>query len=102
MMKRYGAKRHIGKIRISVDPSYRERRLATWMLLDLVNLAMATGLRLLVMRLVKYRDESVINSVKKLDFVEEGFLKDYVLDRQGNPHGLVIMTKRLPVEWTGS
>jgi len=99
MMKTYGAKSHIGKVRISVDPSFREKRLGTWMLLDLVNLAMAVGLRMLVMRLVQDRDSTVINSVRKLGFVEEAVLKDYVLDREENPHNLIIMTKRLPVEW---
>ena len=99
MRKSYGAKSHIGKIRISVDPSFREKRLGTWMLLDLVNLAMALGLQMLVMRLVRDRDAYIISRVRKLDFIEELELKDYVLDREGNPHDLVIMTKRLPVEW---
>jgi len=99
MMKTYGAKSHIGKIRISVDPSFREKRLGTWMLLDIVNLAMAIGLKMLVMRLIQDRDSSVINGVRKLGFVEDAVLKDYVLDREENPHNLVIMTKHLPMEW---
>jgi len=99
MMKTYGGKSHIGKVRISVDPSFREKRLGTWMLLDLVNLAMAIGLKMLVMRLVQDRDSTVINGVRKLGFVEEAVLKDYVLDREENPHNLAIMTKHLPMEW---
>jgi hypothetical protein len=100
MMKAYGAKRHIGKIRISVDPAYREKRLGTWMLLDLINLAMAVRLQLLTMRLVVGRDASVINGVRKLDFMEQAVLENYVLDMEGNPHDLVIMTKRLSTEFT--
>lgn len=99
MMKTYGAKSHIGKIRIAVAPSFREIRLGTWMLLDLVNVGMALGLQMLAMRLVQDRDASVINGVKKLDFVEEAVLENYVLDREGNPRNLVIMTKRLAVDW---
>jgi hypothetical protein len=99
MMKDYGAKSHIGKVRITVDPDFRERRLGTWMLLDLISLGMAVGLRMLVMRLVQDRDASLINSVRKLDFKEEAVLRDYVLDRGGGPHHLVIMTKRLPLAW---
>lgn len=99
VMRTYGAKSHIGKIRISVDPLFREKRLGTWMLLDLVNLAMAIGLKMLVMRLVQDRDSTVINGVRKLGFVEEAVLKDYLLDREENPHNLVIMVKHLPVEW---
>ena len=98
MMKRYGAKSHIGKVRISVDPGFRDRRLGTWMLLDLVNLSMTMGLQMLVMRLVQDRDASLINSVRKLDFIEEAVLKNYLIGGGGQTHNLVIMTKRLPVE----
>ena len=98
MMKRFGAKSHIGKVRISVDPGFRDRRLGTWMLLDLVNLSMAMGLQVLVMRLVQDRDASLINGVRKLGFIEESILKNYLMGVEGQAHNLVIMTKRLPVE----
>ncbi|MFH1350025.1 MAG: GNAT family N-acetyltransferase [Pseudomonadota bacterium] len=98
MMKRYGAKSHIGKVRISVDPGFRDRRLGTWMLLDLVNLSMAMGLQMLVMRLVQDRDASLINGVRKLGFIKEAVLKNYLMGGEGQAHNLVIMTKRLPVE----
>ena len=91
-----GAESHIGKIRISVDPSCRDKRLGTWMLLDLINLAIAIGLKMLVMRLVQDRDAAVINGIKKLEFAEKAILKDYLRGREGKPHNLVIMTKRLP------
>ena len=52
----YGSKSHIGKIRISVDPSFRERHLGTWMLLELINMAMEMGLETLIMSLVRERD----------------------------------------------
>jgi ribosomal protein S18 acetylase RimI-like enzyme len=99
MVKQYGAKSHIGKVRIAVDPAFREKRLGTWMLLDLVNVAMSIGLKTVVMRLVEERDASLMSAVRKLDFTEEAVLEDYVLDRGGNPCNLVIMTKRLPTEW---
>jgi predicted acetyltransferase len=99
MMKHYGAKSHIGKVRIAVEPSFREKRLGTWMLLDLVNVAMAIGLKMVVMRLVQERDASLMSAVRKLDFTEEAVLEDYVLDRGWDPCNLIIMTKRLPTEW---
>ena len=102
MMKRYGAKSHIGKVRISVDPGFRDRRLGTWMLLDLVNLSMAMGLQMLVMRLVQDRDASLSNGVRKLGFIEEAVLKNYLMGGEGQAHNLVIMTKRLPVEYYDS
>ena len=99
MMKDYGAKKHIGKIRIAVEPAMREKRLGTWMLLDLINLAMAIGLKILVMRLIEDRDIAVIQGVKKLDFVERAVLKDHVLDMEENPHNLMVLTKRLQTRW---
>ena len=99
MMKDYGAKKHVGKIRIAVDPAMREKRLGTWMLLDLINLAVAIGLKILVMQLVEDRDMAVIRGVKKLNFVEQAVLKDHVLDMEENFHNLVILTKRLQTCW---
>ncbi len=99
MMKGYGAKKHIGKIRIAVDPALREKKLGTWMLLDLINLAMDIRLKILVMQLIEDRDISVIHGVKKLDFVERAILKDHVLDMEDYPHNLVILTKRLQTRW---
>lgn len=100
--KTYGAKRHIGKIGVSVDPAFRERNLGTWMLLDLINLAISMELELLVMHLVEERDASVIKCLKKLEFSKEAILKGHVKDQEGNPHGLVIMVKRLHQGWGGN
>ena len=99
LWRSYGAKRHIGKIRLTVDPSFRERHLGTWILLDLHNLAISMGLEMLVMRLVAGRDSYVIKGVRRLDFSEEAVLKNYVKDREGNPHHLLIMVKRLNRGW---
>jgi ribosomal protein S18 acetylase RimI-like enzyme len=99
LRKYYGAKSHIGNVRISVDPSFRGKHLATWMLLDLINLAMAMGLETLIMQLVEDRDAALIRSVKKLEFLEKAVLKDYAKDREGNAHNLVIMGKRLHRLW---
>jgi len=95
----YGSKGHVGKIRVSVDPAFRERHLGTWVLLDLVNLAMSMGLELLVMDLVEGRDVSVIRGLKKLDFDQEAVLKGYVRDQEGLSNNLVIMVKRLHQGW---
>lgn len=91
----YGARSHIGQIRISVTPSFRERYLGTWMLLDLINLAMALGLGTLEMQLVEGKDNAIMRSVKKLGFSKEATLRNYVQDRDGNQYSLSIMVKRI-------
>jgi hypothetical protein len=95
----YEAERHVGKIRISVVPSFREKHLATWMLLDLINLAIEAGLETLVMPLVEDRDSPLIRSIEKLEFSKEAVLKNYVKDRAGSPHNLALMIKRLHRVW---
>ena len=40
----------------------------------------------------------IINGVRKLGFIEEAVLKNYLMGGEGQTHNLVIMTKRLPVE----
>jgi len=93
------AEKHIGKIRVSVVPRFREKHLATWMLLDLINLAMAAGMETLLMPLVEDRDASLIKSITKLDFSKEAVLKNYIKDRAGTPHNLALMVKRLHRVW---
>lgn len=99
MRELHGSEGHIGYVRMSVSPEYRERRLGTWMLLDLVNAAMSLGLERVVMGLVKGRDDAIIRRVEKLRFVREATLDDFVKDMEGNFHCLDLMVKRLPREW---
>ena len=95
----FEAENHVGKVRISVVPSFREKHLATWMLLDLINLAIEGGLETLVMPLVEDRDAPLIRSIEKLEFSKEAVLKNYVKDRAGGPHNLALMIKRLHQVW---
>lgn len=90
---------HIGKVRVSVAPLYREQNLATWMLLDLINRSMAAEIEMLLMPLIEDRDSSLIRSIKKLDFKKEAVLIDYAKDRAGTYHNLVLMVKRLHRSW---
>jgi len=66
----YGARSHIGEISILVDPHFRRIYLGTWLILDLINLAMTVGLEILVVMLVEKRDAHIVESLKKLDFSE--------------------------------
>jgi len=64
-----------------------------------MNLAISVGLEILVMELIEDRDVAAIRGAKRLDFFQESLLRDYVKDRQGNYHSLVIMVKRLYLGW---
>lgn len=90
---------HIGEVRVSVVPLFREKNLATWMLLDLINMSMAAEIETLLMPLVEDRDSSLIRSIMKLDFTKAAVLKDYVKDGAGTSHNLALMVKRLHRSW---
>lgn len=92
--------RHIAHLRVIVDPAYRHQRLGTWMLLDTIKLAMNMGIEKLVAEFVGNVEQAAMNAAHKLDFFEQAILKDYVKDRQGKYHDLIIMVKTLHREWS--
>jgi len=97
---RPGAEGHAGRILMSVSAPYRERRLGTWMLLDLINAAMAMGLDCVRMNLVEGRDALIMRGVEKIQFVKEAVLRGFARDMDGCSRDLAVMVKRLPRGWT--
>lgn len=98
-LRGHGCTRHIGRIRIMIVPEFRHLRLGTWMLLDIIKLAMDTGLEELRSDFVVGIEDAAIEAAHKLDFFERAELKNYVKDSCGNFHHMVIMTKRLHKNW---
>jgi RimJ/RimL family protein N-acetyltransferase len=96
----FGCRKHIGHVRVMVDPAFRSQRLGTWMLLDMVKLAMEAGLEKLVAELVAGVEEAAIRAAARLDFFREAVLRDYVKDQDGQPRDLVIMVKTLHRDWS--
>ncbi len=98
-MRKFGCIQQIGRLRIMVLPAYRNQRLGTWLLLDLIQLAMDKGLQELRVDLVAGREDAAIEAVKKFDFFKKATLKNYVKGPRGNRYDLVIMMKRLHKDW---
>ena len=96
----FGATSHVGRFRIVVLPEFRQKRLGTWLLLDLIQLAMDRGLEMLRADLVAGVEEAAIEAVQKFDFFKFAELKEYVKDIHGNRQDMVIMVKRLHKEWS--
>ncbi len=95
-MRGYGCTRHVGRFRITVLPEFRNKRLGTWLLLDLIQLAMdEKGLQELRVDLVVGVEDAAIEAVYKFDFFKQAVLKDYAKDPEGHRHDMVIMIKRL-------
>jgi L-amino acid N-acyltransferase YncA len=91
---------HIAHLRIMVHPAFRGLRLGNWMLVDTVKLAMDMGIEKLVAEFVAGVEDAGINAAYKLDFHEEGLLKEYVKDPKGKYKNLVIMVKNIHRDWS--
>ena len=99
-MRGFGATSHVGRFRIVVLPEFRQKRLGTWLLLDLIQLAMDRGLEMLRADLVAGVEDGAIEAVQKFDFFKFAELKDYVKDIDGNRQDLIVMVKQLHKEWS--
>lgn len=99
-LRGFGATSHVGRFRIVVLPEFRQKRLGTWLLLDLIQLAMDRGLEMLRADLVVGAEDGAIEAVQKFDFFKSAELKGYVKDIDGRRQDLVIMVKRLHKEWS--
>jgi GNAT superfamily N-acetyltransferase len=99
-LRAFGATRHVGRFRIIVLPEYRKKRLGTWLLLDLVQIAMDKGLEALRADLVVGVEDAAIEAVTEFDFFKEAVLRDYVKDPEGKRHDLAIMIKHLHRGWS--
>jgi len=98
-LRQTGCFQHMGRLRIMVLPKYRKQRMGTWMLLDLIQLAMDKGLRELRADFVVGIEAVAIDTAYKLDFFKKAVLEDFVRNPQGGQHDLLIMTKRLHKDW---
>lgn len=96
---RHGSSAHVGEIRLVIDPSVRDKRLGTWMVLDLIQLATALGLEKLMAE-VASNETAAIRALRHLDFVREAIIPEVHKDVHGNPYDLIIMVKNLAPAWT--
>ncbi len=96
----FGATKHVGRFRVIVMPEFRNKRLGTWMLLDLIQAAMDKGLEALRADLIVGMEDGAIEAVRKFDFFKRAELKGYAVDPQGERHDMVVMVKRLHKGWS--
>lgn len=90
-----GARGHIGRLRIVVDPAYRNQRLGTYLLLDMIQLAVNLGLRILLTEFIKGVEDQGIRAARRLDFFEQAVLPEFAKDPRGNSYDIVLMAKRI-------
>ena len=89
-----GWTKHQGEIRITCDPGYRKKGLATILIENLMQNAADFGLEQLTAELAPALDEAYF-LFEKLGFQEAAVLKDFIKDLQGNYQDLVLMVKNI-------
>jgi RimJ/RimL family protein N-acetyltransferase len=96
---RHGSSAHVGEIRLVIDPAARGKRLGTWMVLDLIQLATRLGLEKLTAEIAG-SETAAIRALRHLDFVREAVIPELHKDARGNAYDLIIMVKNLAPAWT--
>ena len=85
------ARRHVGELRVVVDPQFRNRGLGTRLVHELVDLAVAIGLEKVFMELVDRRESAAIQTALDAGFQEVAVLRDRIVDIYGSHQDLCIM-----------
>lgn len=94
--RRAGARRHIGEVRLVVDPEYRNRGVGRGLLHKLIEIAQDKGIEKLMFEVVVGTEEAARHTARILGFVPVAVLPAHVKDYCGDAHDLMIMEFRLP------
>lgn len=89
--QRAGARRHVGEVRILVDPEYRNQGLGTTMMRELATIANDSGLELLTFEAVAEKEDAAIASAKFIGFIPSGVLRGHAKDPDSHPRNLVML-----------
>lgn len=95
-----GSADHVGEVRLVIDPAARGaglgRALAQRILLE----ALELELKIIYVEVIA-RQEALVVMFQSLGFQAEALLTDFVRDRHGDFHDLMLLTHRVDDEWSG-
>jgi len=94
----YGWFRHVGDLRIIVDPKFRNMGIGNNLTQDMIGLVAHRNLDKIMIHLMEHQ-VSQINHLKEMGFVDEARLKNHITDHRGDKHTLVVMTHYVPDLW---
>lgn len=84
---------------LRIDPAYAGRRLGTWMLLDVIHLAAALDVDLLMAQ-APPEDQVYVAALRRLDFVEDAGLRLRHRVPDVPAGGRLVLTKAIHRAWT--
>ncbi len=85
------ARRHVGELRIVVDPDYRQVGLGRRLLRELLDIAASLELCTVTFELVDHGEERAIAAAKSLGFQVCATLQDRIRDFRGDHRDLVLL-----------
>lgn len=86
--------RHVGRMRLVVDPQYRQKGLGTLLVKELVEIGKGMKLERLVVELMGTQ-QAALSAFRHLGFERVAVLYNHVKDQAGRPQDLVIMINDL-------
>ncbi|MEE9124920.1 MAG: GNAT family N-acetyltransferase [candidate division NC10 bacterium] len=85
---------HVGRVRLVVDPQYRQRGLGTLLIRELVEIGKGLELDRLVVELTGTQ-QAALSAFRHLGFARVAVLNQHIKDQAGRPQDLVIMINDL-------
>ena len=85
------ARRHVGEIRVVVEPEYREKGLGRRLIRELLDIAVELGLYKASFELVAQREKAAIVAAESVGFQEVARINGWVRDIWGNYQDLVVL-----------
>lgn len=89
--RRPAARKHVGEVRVVVDPEFRDRGLGRNLLRRLVDIAADRGLESLIFEVVADREEPARRAAQLLGFETIAVIPRHIQDLDGTRRDLVIM-----------
>lgn len=93
--RNFGARHHIGEVRVVVAPAYRGRGLAYALIAELVEIATAAGLSRLEAEIVARAQSGALEAVEQLGFEQVAVVPEHLVDPAGVPHDVIYLVYRL-------
>jgi len=94
----YGARHHLGELRLVVSPAYRSRGLGYALLTELTEIAQESGLDRLEAEIVAGAQTAAVEAIEQLGFEQVARLQNHLLGPAGERHDLALFVYPLQEE----
>ena len=98
----FGARHHIGEVRVVVAPAYRGRGLGYTLLVELTEIATAAGLARLEAEIIARAQSGALEAVEQIGFERVAVIPDHLVGPDDRPHDLLYLVYHLDSEDDGS